>query len=179
MNIDPLSDAAARIMYAAQALAELIPYTAPGTGLPQIVVNACLEDWFTNERLMAEFLIGGKPRNIMTVRQFLPAWRVHDPTIRSFLGREYNLASAYVSHVGRRESIGEPINVSQSSLRARARTILEPLRDFAEALADDPDLEAYSTPFHNAVRLAEEALHEQEQRALGSSYECDPESNVP
>jgi len=55
LAVDPLSHVAARFSHALTMLCDLIPYTADDP-MPRVVQIGCLEDWFTNYRLLIEFL---------------------------------------------------------------------------------------------------------------------------
>lgn len=145
-----LSDASARIVYATETVTRLIPYVDPGMGLPVFVQNACLEAWFTNLRLLAEFLIGSRRNNVMHAGHFLPNWEVADDTQRLAIRREYGLASEYVVHIGRRTKLGDRVDVSAAALRRRARLMVVALRDFTI------DLEAIDPVHASAFRMAVE-----------------------
>jgi hypothetical protein len=36
---------------------------------------ACLEDWFTNHRMLIEFLIIGTPKNCASAQDFVAGWK--------------------------------------------------------------------------------------------------------
>lgn len=161
MELDPLSAASARVVYAVENVSRLIPYINPGHGLPVFVQNACLEAWFTNLRLLAEFLLGASHKKSMDAEQFLPGWRIADKQKRAEVGRLHGMASEYVTHVGRQTEVGQMIDVGADALRARARLVIDALKDFAVDLAATGS--DHATAFELAVFFGThnlEAVHE-------------------
>ena len=68
-----LHHVAGRFSHATQMVVELCEPSADAA-LPAPVMFACLEDWFTNYRLLIEFLVIGPPRNCASAQTFVPGW---------------------------------------------------------------------------------------------------------
>lgn len=136
MPIDPLSDASARIVYAVETVTGLLPYIHSQSefALPPLVGNACLEAWFINVRLIAEFLMGTNHDKSMEADDFLPNWRIADPQTKDAIGRELGLASEYVAHIGKRTKVGRPVDTSLPALSGRALLLLDALETFTRDL---------------------------------------------
>ena len=99
MNIEPTSHTFARVGHAVWLVGGLIPFTCDPT-LPHIVEIACLEDWFTNYRLLIEFLIIGGRSNCASATDLVADWSPQTEN-EAALRRDYGIASESVSHVGR------------------------------------------------------------------------------
>ena len=100
MEVDPVGHMAHRLSHAVTMLCELIPYTNDAS-LPAVISIACLEDWFTNYRLVIEFLVLKPPANCASARDFVPGWKAR-PEVKARLARGLTgWASEDVTHIGR------------------------------------------------------------------------------
>lgn len=132
LDIDPISHVASRFAHAVEMLTELIPYTTDPT-LPRVVQIACLEDWFTNYRLLIEFLVMKPPRHCASAKTFLPAWEARDSTIVKALRADFGWASEDVSHIAYLNPIDRG-SIEPATLKTKARTLLALVADLADAL---------------------------------------------
>jgi hypothetical protein len=96
---DPMSRVVARFNHALQMVSELIPFT-DAADLPEPVRIACLEDWFTNYRMLVEFLVIGVPKNCASAQSLLPGWKPSTAQELKRMRADYGFASEHVSHIG-------------------------------------------------------------------------------
>jgi hypothetical protein len=134
MEVDPVGHMAHRLSHAVTMLCELIPYTND-VSLPAVISIACLEDWFTNYRLVIEFLVLKPPANCASAQDFVPGWKAR-PEVKARLARDYGWASEDVSHIGRpQKSAPERGAYDPPALRAKAEQLLSDLEEFVDTLA--------------------------------------------
>lgn len=89
------------IDYAAMMVDQLVPCTEDAN-LPAVVQNACLESFFVNVRLLAEFLQGwGSERKDFWAMTLLPSWVPADSDLAKRLQTWWVLASQHVVHFGK------------------------------------------------------------------------------
>jgi hypothetical protein len=132
------SHVAARFSHAPQMVAELIPFTND-TALPRVVEIACLEDWFTNYRLLIEFLFMMPPNNCASAAVLAPGWTAPEDAFTDKLKADYGWASEDVSHIGIPKPRKLTGNAAPEALKLRASWILEVASDFA-AVMTPPDV---------------------------------------
>jgi hypothetical protein len=113
-------------------LATLIPFTDHGS-LPRVVEIACLEDWFTNYRLLIEFLLLKPPKNCASAQTFVPGWAPDRSDPVATLRADYGWASEDVSHIGHLNS-GDRGPVDPQTLRAKTLNLFGVVTDFSDAL---------------------------------------------
>jgi hypothetical protein len=86
--------------FAARMVDQLVPYTED-PNYPAIVQNACLESFFVNVRLLAEFLQGkGRERSDFWATALLSSWTPEDGQLDERLDQWWDLASKHVIHFG-------------------------------------------------------------------------------
>lgn len=113
-------------------LVDLIPFTS-NPELPRVVEIACLEDWFTNYRLLIEFLLLTPPSNCASAQTFVPSWAVTPSDDLTLLRADYGWASEDVSHIGHLNSADRgPIDLP--TLQLKAQRLLRVVEDFSAAL---------------------------------------------
>lgn len=146
MPADPLLHVAERFAYAVQALAELIPYTVDAD-LPEAVQVACVENWFTNERVLIEFLLSKpRPKNA-SARTLLPTWTPGSSPLASALRSELGFVAQHVAHIGLPEP-NEVLNQwSPVILRTKAQAVIDLCVAFNQALADA------GSPYSDTIHL--------------------------
>ena len=163
MEIDPLSVAAARFTHALYMVAALLPYTHDYS-LPPVVRIACLEDWFTNYRILIEFVVLPAPKKSAKrshARDLLGDWSATaangaNAAEVQAIARDHGLASNVVSHIGVYDPKGPVEDLGPEELRQKARSIISVAKILAGRLADaDND---YAFTVTNALRLANGAL---------------------
>lgn len=133
MTPDSLSHVVARFTHAMQMLVELIPYTA-GTDLPRVVEIACLEDWFTNYRLLIEFVLLTPPSNCAGARNLVPGWVPAADEEANRLRADYGWASEDLSHIGLPKPRKMTGNASPAMLRMRAVSLLDVVEELVAAM---------------------------------------------
>jgi hypothetical protein len=153
MKTDPMSHVAARLTHALRMLSQLIPYTTE-TSLDRIVQIACLEDWFTNYRLIIEFVLGLAPANCANTSSFVPSWKPSSEA-KGRLGPEYGWASEDVSHIGMPTKAARG-DIDPSTLRTKAQFLVAVVRDFADAMTNQGSV--YAPTVQLAVKQADQAL---------------------
>jgi hypothetical protein len=131
MEVDPLSHVAARFSHALTMVAGLIPHT-DDPSLDRLVSIACLEDWFTNYRLVIEFLLMKPPANCASAKTFIPNWTPASDKKKQLIA-DYGWASEDVAHIGHPTSIDRG-GIDPPVLRAKAALLFEVAGDFVEAL---------------------------------------------
>lgn len=153
-HTDPLSHVAGRFAHAVKMLVDLIPFTS-NPELPRVVEIACLEDWFTNYRLLIEFLLFTPPSNCASAQTFVPGWVVTPSDDLTLLRADYGWASEDVSHIGHLNSADRgPID--PRTLHLKAGRLLRVVEDFSAALhAVDHD---YDLMIGVALKSAQAAL---------------------
>lgn len=136
-----------RFRHALMMVSELIPHTdAPD--LPEPVRVACLEDWFTNYRMLVEFLILKPPKNCAGVQDLLPGWKPETTQELQRLRADYGFASEHVSHIGLPKPTELTQNVAPSILHIKAVFLLDVVDELAKALSDAEH------PFAESIQLA-------------------------
>ena len=145
MDIDPLSHVVSRLSHAVLMVTRLIPYTSQAS-LDPIIRIACLEDWFTNYRLLIEFLLMRPPPNCASAKTLVPGW-TERPGVKAQLMADYGRASEDVSHIGQPSGVG-PGSSDPSALRKKAVLILRIVEEVADAMA------AEESDYEPMVRLA-------------------------
>ncbi len=137
-------------------LVELIPYT-DDERLPPAVRIACLEDWFTNYRLLIEFLVLKPPKNCAGATSFVTDWKVETSRSVQRLRADYGFASEHVTHIGHLKP-GAPVqNLAPQLLAIHAVYVLEVAEEFVDAMAADDN--PYHSLIHTAVTAARQRLH--------------------
>ena len=135
MDFDADSHVAARFGHALLMLSGLIPFTVDRE-LPRVVQIACLEDWFTNHRLLVEFLLLKPPRNCSSAGHFLPSWAPATSTEGDRLKADYGLASEHVAHIGTPKPIGAVANVAPALLVMKARFLFDVVQELVDGLEE-------------------------------------------
>ena len=133
MELDALSHVVARFTHAMQMLVELIPYT-DRTGLPRVVEIACLEDWFTNHRLLIEFVLLKPPTNCAGARDLVPGWVPATDQESRQLRSDYGWASEDVSHIGVPKPQKMVGNTAPAMLRVRATFLLDVIEELVTSM---------------------------------------------
>jgi hypothetical protein len=90
--------------------------------IPHIDEIACLKDWFTNNRLLIEFLIIGGPANCASAKDLVPEWSPQTAG-EAALRRDYGVASESVSHLGKARP-SEPGEIDPKGLREKAGRLI-------------------------------------------------------
>jgi hypothetical protein len=117
--------------------------------MPGIVQIACLEDWFTNYRLLIEFLVIGPPANCASAKDLVADWSPQAEGEHA-LRRDYGVASESVSHIGKARP-AEPGEVDPEGLRSKATRLFTVLETFVDALdQDDPYTEMLRSELDDA-----------------------------
>jgi len=144
-----------RFRHALMMVAALIPHT-DAHDLPEPVRIACLEDWFTNYRMLVEFLILGAPKNCARAQDLLPGWKPETTRVVQRLRADYGFASEHVSHIGLPKPTELAQNVAPSILQIKAVFLLDVVDEFVQALLDAEHPLAESIQL--AARQAREGL---------------------
>jgi hypothetical protein len=135
-----ISHVAGRFVHALQMVAELIPHS-DSADLPDVVRISCLEDWFTNHRMLVEFLIIGTPSNCASAQGFVENWKPATTTETSRLRADYGFASEQVSHIGLPKPNQLEQNVAPPILQVKGTFLFDVVQEFVDALkAADHDL---------------------------------------
>lgn len=153
-EVDPLSHVAGRFAHALSMIADLVPFTDTDE-LPRAVEIACLEDWFTNYRLLIEFLLMKPPANCHSVADLAPGWKAQS-TRTARLRQDYGFASENVSHIGKPKVGALTENVHPAMLRVKALFVYEvvdELIDHMETVEHD-----YAFTVSTAVALGRQKL---------------------
>ncbi len=120
---------------------------------------ACHEGWFTNFRLLAEFLKCPRPGG-PNPQMFAPAWTVPSQEWRQRLGKEYRFASTHVAHLWGPDGEPEPPfdadtpAKQRADLKERAEFLLHVIDDFVAAVTS----QTCADVMREGVRLARRAL---------------------
>lgn len=130
---DPMSRVVARFNHALQMVSELIPFT-DAADLPEPVRIACLEDWFTNYRMLVEFLVIGVPKNCASAQSLLPGWKPSTAQELKRMRADYGFASEHVSHIGWPKPTSLEQNVAPAILQIKAVFLLDVVDEFVGAL---------------------------------------------
>jgi hypothetical protein len=128
----PLSHVVSRFNNALYMVAELVPF-ADDQELSPVVRMACIEDWYTNYRLLIEFLLATPPGNCASPKDFIPGWTSASQS-RGDLLKDYGMASEDFAHIGNLKGRQTPGSVSPSGLHPKARSILVIAEEFSQAL---------------------------------------------
>ena len=131
-DVGPTGQVAGRFSHATWMVGALVG-PSEDRHLDEAVRLACLEDWFLNYRLLAEFLIGGPKESRASAETFVLAWSAKERPWREHLGRELNFASAHVAHIGK-PTDGPPVDISPEALRAKAELLLEAVAESVAVL---------------------------------------------
>jgi hypothetical protein len=112
---------------------ELIAHT-DARDLSEPVRIACWEDWFTNYRMLVEFLILRAPKDSASAQDLLPGWK-HETTHEvQRLRADDGFASEHVSHIGLPKPAAPTQNVAPSILHIKAVFLLDVVDAFVQAL---------------------------------------------
>ena len=130
---DPTTRVVARFNHALLMVSQLIPFT-DAADLPEPVRIACLEDWFTNYRMLIEFLVIGVPKNCASAQDLLPGWKPRTSRDLKRLRADYGFASEHVSHIGWPKPTALEQNVAPSILQIKAMFLLDVVDEFVVAL---------------------------------------------
>jgi len=131
---DPMTHVVSRLCNALMMVAGLIPWTDDPT-LDPIVRIACVENWFTNYRLLIEFFVLRPPDNCASVATFAPGWKPSTSTITKKLKADYGWASQDVSHIGVPKPNKLEGNAAPEALKMRAGWVIDVAEEFAAELA--------------------------------------------
>jgi hypothetical protein len=123
-----------RLCNALMMVAGLIPWTDDPT-LDPIVRIACVENWFTNYRLLIEFLVLRPPDNCASVATFAPGCKPSTSTTTQKLKADYGWASQDVSHIGMPKPNRLAGNAAPQALKMRAGWVIDVAEEFAAELA--------------------------------------------
>lgn len=160
MEFDADSHVAARFGHALLMLSGLIPFTVDRE-LPRVVQIACLEDWFTNYRLLVEFLLLKPPKKCSSARHFLPGWAPATSTEGDLLKADYGFASEHVAHIGTPKRIDTVENVAPELLVLKARFLFDVVQEFVDGL------EEVKHPCGELISLGLDEARESLSQALG------------
>lgn len=130
---DPTSHVVARFNHALMMVSQLIPFT-DNSDLEEPVRIACLEDWFTNYRMLVEFLVIGVPKNCASAQSLLPGWKPQTTQELRRLRADYGFASEHVSHIGWPKPATPEQNVAPAILQIKAVFLLDVVDEFVAAL---------------------------------------------
>lgn len=103
--------------------------------LGPVVRIACLEDWFTNYRLLIEFFLMKPASNCAGAASFAPGWQPSASTITNKLKADYGWASEDVSHIGVPKPNKLVGNAAPAALKIKVDRVLEIADEFAAELA--------------------------------------------
>lgn len=107
MKSDVTSDAkAAHVCHALDMLSTL-PKWIDHAELPPEVQIACLESYFVNYRLLAEFLVRSPNGKDFSRRDFIAGWDPKPSAVVGRLGEDWEFASQNVVHLSRKRLPGE------------------------------------------------------------------------
>lgn len=130
---DPTSRVVARFNHALMMVSQLIPFT-DAADLPKPVRIACLEDWFTNYRMLIEFLVVGVPKKCASAQDLLPGWKPQTSQELKRLRADYGFASEHVSHIGWPKATALEQNIAPPILQIKATFLLDVVDEFVVAL---------------------------------------------
>lgn len=147
MSIDPLSHVVARFGHSLTMIAELIS-ASNDRAFPPAVRTACLEAWFTNYRLLIEFLVIGVSRNCANAQDLAPGWPSGTSTGIQRLKEDYGWASEHIVHIGELKPDALEQNVAPAILRLKAGMLLDVVENLLASL------EAHDSPYSDLVRVA-------------------------
>jgi hypothetical protein len=160
MSPKDLEYVASRFQSATVLVGTLVAPAADFSSIEDIRV-ACLEDWFTNYRLLAEFLICAQ-KGGPTPQMFAPGWSAEGKPWRNRLGKEYHFASVHVAHLwGPEGEAEEPFNPATpakqvADMKARAEFLLDVIVDFVDAVR--PRDGSHAEVMRDGIALARRAL---------------------
>src|SRR4051812_33156355 len=123
----------ARFNHALMMVSQLIPFTG-NSDFEEPVRIACLEDWFTNYRMLVEFLVIGVPKNCASAQSLLPGWKPSTSQELQRLRADYGFASEHVSHIGWPKPTALEQNVAPAILQVKAVFLLDVVDEFVYAL---------------------------------------------
>jgi hypothetical protein len=152
---DPMLHVVARFNHALMMVSQLIPFT-DNSDFEEPVRIACLEDWFTNYRMLVEFLVIGVPKNCASAQSLLPGWKPQTSQEVQRLRADYGFASEQVSHIGWPKPAALEQNVAPAILQVKAGFLLDVVDEFAAALQSAGH--DYADWVHLAARRARTAL---------------------
>lgn len=131
---DPMTHVVSRLCNALMMVAGLVPWTDDPTLDPMVRI-ACVEDWFTNYRLLIEFFLMKPPDNCAGIADFAPGWKPSVSTTTKRLKSDYGWASQDVSHIGMPKPDKLTGNAAPEALKMRAGWVIEVAEEFAAELA--------------------------------------------
>lgn len=124
----------ARLCNALMMVTGLIPWTDDPT-LDPIVRIACVEDWFTNYRLLIEFFLMKPPNNCAGIDDLAPGWKSSTSTTTKQLKADYGWASQDVLHIGMPKPNQLAGSAAPEALKMRAGRVIVVVEEFAAELA--------------------------------------------
>lgn len=130
---DPMTHVVSRLCNALMMVVGLIPWTDNPT-LDPIVRIACVEDWFTNYRLLIEFFVLKPPNNCASIATFAPGWEPSTSITTKKLKADYGWASQDVSHIGMPKPSTLAGNAAPEALKMRAGWVIDVAEEFAAEL---------------------------------------------
>lgn len=135
MKLDDRSSriVAHRFRHALSMVTDLIPHT-DSPAIPEAVQIACLENWFTNYRMLIEFLLFRGASNRVGASDLVPDWEPVKTLEGVKMQADYGFASEHLSHIGY-PKLAEPAqNVTPAVLRIKATALLDVVDDFVHEL---------------------------------------------
>lgn len=102
--------------------------------LDREVQIACVEDWFTNYRLLIEFFLMKPPKNCAGATTFAPGWQPSTSIATGKLKADYGWASEDVSHIGVPKSNKLAGNAHPDALKIKVGWLLEVAEEFVTEL---------------------------------------------
>jgi hypothetical protein len=156
MKTQPIDPAAtAEVGHALDMLAQLPTYIDK-PALPLVVRTACLESYFSNLRLMFEFLVGRRDVRHIHRHDFLPDWEPEVNEKLETLRRQYGFASEQVSHLAksRISSTGPSTVLQPIAIFMITLIVFDVMQEFVAALAraDNPNAVIFDRLVNDAER---------------------------
>lgn len=138
MDIDERSRIVTRFCHSLLMVSKLIPATDEPE-LAGFLRLACLDSWFVNFRLLAEFLVmPGRP-NRVAARSLAPSWDAGANKSVTMLKREYGWTSEHIVHIGTPKASELSQNVAPDILRVKTSLLLDVVDDFNSAVREADD----------------------------------------
>ena len=130
---DPMTHVVSRLCNALLMITGLTPWI-DNPSLDRVVQIACVEDWFTNYRLLIEFLLLKPPTNCAGIADFAPGWKPSASETTKKLKADYGWASEVVSHIGVPKPNKLAGNAAPEALKMRAGWLVEVAEEFVAEL---------------------------------------------
>ncbi|SCE11799.1 hypothetical protein GA0115240_139218 [Streptomyces sp. DvalAA-14] len=89
------------IDFAVDQVEQLAPMLPEGAGLDDVVRAACMESFWVNVRLLAEFLARDPNPRDWNARDFVPEWGSANTETAARLNQAWTLASRHVMHLSK------------------------------------------------------------------------------